>query len=323
MRQHMIKPSLGCAVFLAALAASLVVGAWAQGYPSRPIQFVTAEAGGGNDLVTRIIAQGIAGPLGQPVVVINRTGIIAVESVPKAAPDGHTLLLFSGSVWLMPFIQNVSYDPLKDLAPITLAASAPNLVAINPTVAASTIKELIALAKSKPGVLNYGSTVTGGSAHLAAELFNTMAGVNIVRINYKGSAAALNDLMSGQVHVAFIPVGLTAPHVKSGRLKALAVTSAQPSALFPGLVTVAAAGLPGYEAVSSYGVFAPAKTPASIIARLNREMVSVLNQPGPKEKLFTAGAEVVASSPDELAVYMRSDMDRMGRVIKRAGIRAN
>jgi tripartite-type tricarboxylate transporter receptor subunit TctC len=306
------------------LGAVMLAGAHiapAQNYPVKTVRIVTLQPGGAPDIVARLVAEGIAPALGQPVIVDNR-GIIAGELVAKASPDGYTLLAYSSPLWLAPFMQSrVSYDPVRDFAPITLTHMAPNLLVVHPLLPAKSVRELIALARARPGELNYGSGATGASSHLSAELFKAMAGVNIVRVPYKGTPPALNDLIAGQVQVMFPNVASAIPHVKSGRLRALAITSAQPSALVPGMPTVAAAGLPGYESVSPVGLFAPAKTPVAIIARLNQEMVRTLNRAEAKERFFNIGLETVGSSPEQFAAAIATDMKRWGKVIRDAGIR--
>jgi tripartite-type tricarboxylate transporter receptor subunit TctC len=293
-----------------------------QNYPTKPIRIVTGEPGGGSDFAARVVAQGMTPNLGQQVVVDSRASAVLVETVAKAAPDGYTLLFYGSSVWLAPLLRgSVNYDPIKDFAPVTIAIRAPNVLAVHPAVAANSVQELIALAKAKPGSLNYASVGSGSTAHLAGELFKSMAGVNIVHIPYKGGAPATNDLIGGQVQLMFGTANTIAPHLKSGRLRALAVTSPQPSELFPGLPTVAAAGLPGYESGTMQGLFAPAGTPAAVVNRLNQEAVIVLKRPEAKEKLFNGGVEVVASTPAEFAATIKSEMDRMGKVIKAAGIK--
>lgn len=258
---------------LAAMASGVAVG---QTYPNKPIRFVTSEPGGGTDFAARLIARDVAGGLGQNVIVENRASNLIGELVARAAPDGYTLAVAANVFWIGPVLQKALYDPVRDFAPITLISSAPGFLVLHPAVAASSVKELIALAKAKPGVLNYASGPSGAIPHLAAELFKSMAGVNIVRIPYKGSGPALNDLVGGQVQLMFAGAGGVVPHIKAGRLKALGVTSAQPSALYPELPTVSASGLPGYESVTSYGLFAPAKTPTAIIVRVNQEIARVL-----------------------------------------------
>jgi tripartite-type tricarboxylate transporter receptor subunit TctC len=305
-------------------AAAMVIAAGAacgEDYPSKPIRMLTSEPGGGSDFVARLIAQGLSGIIGQRVVVDNR-GIVAAEISARAQPDGYTLLLYGSPLWLSPFMRdNLPFDPVKDFAPITLAVSTPNIVAVHPSVPAKSIEELIAFARARPGELNYSSSSTGSTQHLGAELFKAMAGVNIVRVSYKGSGPALNAIIAGQVQLMFPSAGSVMQHVKSGRLRALAVTTAQPSVLVPGLPTVSASGLPGYESVSPFGIFAPAKCPAVLIARLNHELVRVLSSAETREKFFNAGVETVGSSPAQLAATMNSEMAKWGKLIRDAGIR--
>ena len=291
-----------------------------QNYPNKVIRIATAQAGSGNDLVSRLIAHGLTGSLGQQVIVENR-GRMAIEIAVKAPPDGYTLLLYTSVVWLEPFLRsNVPWDPVSDFSPITLPAESPSILVVHPSLPVKSVKDLIALAKARPGELNYGSTSTGAAPHLAAELFKAMAGVDIVRISYKGGASGSTALIAGEVQLTFSSTGTVMLHGKSGRLRALAVTTAQPSALVPGLPTVAAAGLPGFEAGTIYGMFAPVKTPATIINRLNEEVVRVLNRADVKERLFNAGVQVVGSSPEKFTATMKSEMAKWGKVIKDANI---
>jgi len=295
-----------------------------QTYPTKPIRIVTAPAGAGNDFVARVIAQGLSGSLGQQLVVDNRPAGIVGELVAKAPADGYTLLAIGSVLWLTPLLQDhVPYDPVKDFSPISVTARSVNILVVHPSVAANSVTELIALARSKPGQLNYATGGTGASNHLAAELFKSMAGVDLVRIPYKGSGPAVNDLVSGQVHMMFPTTAAGLPHVRSGRLKALGVTSLQPSALAPGLPAVAESGLPGYESVVMYAIFAPARTPAPIVKRLHAELAQYLKSAGATERFFNAGIEVVGSSPGELATAMQSEMTRMGKLIKDARLRVN
>ena len=313
------------AAMLVVASGSMIDGGHAQNFPLKPIRIVTAEAGGGNDFAVRLIAPGATAALGQQIIVDNRgPGIIPSETVVKAPPDGYTLLLHGSSIWLSSFLQdNVPYDPLRDLAPITIVTRAPNVLSVHPSLPVKSVKELIALAKAKPGALNYGSSGAASSPRLAAELFKSMAGVDIVRINYRGSGPTLIALVSGEIQMAFTTPGGAMPHVKAGRLRALAVASAQPSALFPGLSTIAATGLPGYEYSAAYAIFAPAKTPEAVTRRLNQEFVRVLNNPEVKEKFLGGGVEPVGSTPDELTAKMRYDMTKLGKMIKDLGLRGD
>ncbi len=306
------------ALGLLALAAG---EAAAQDFPIKPIRILTADAGGGNDLAARLIAQGIAGSLGQNVIVENRPANIAGEFVAKAPHDGYILLLTSSSFIVAPLMQKVPYDPVSDFLAISLATTSPNVLVVHPSVPAKSVKDLVALAKARPGELNYGSGPNGTSSHLAAELFKAMAGINIVRISYKGGGPAVNALIAGEVQVMLGTTGTTLPHVRTGRLRALAVTSAEMSPLAPGLPTVTAAGVPGYQSVSFNGLFAPARTPAVVINRINQELVRFLKTPEARERLLNAGMDPVASSPEQFAAMIKSEMATMGKVIRDAGIR--
>ena len=308
---------LGIMVFDAGVAIG-------QNFPSRPLRMLTGGAGGGNDVVARLIAQGLTASWGQQVIVDNRpSGVIPGEIVSKAQPDGYTMVVSGASFWISPLFQDAPYDPVRDFSPITLPVNTPNILAVNHALPVKSVKDLIALAKTKPGELNYGAPGTGSSPHLGGELFKALAGVNIVRINYKSAGAAITDLIAGQVQMTFGNALSVSPHVKSGRIKGLAVTSALPSPLFPDLPTVAATGLPGYELISPFGIFAPARTPKTIINTINAEIVRILSRPDSKEKLFNLGMEVVGSSPEQLEAMVKSETAKWRKVIKDAGIRAD
>ncbi len=293
-------------------------------YPARPIRIVTAPAGGANDFLARMLAPGLTAGMGQQIVVDNRpAGVIPGQIVSSASPDGYTLLCTTGLLWLLPFMQTVPFDPLKDFLPVTLAMSFPNLLVVHPTVAANSVKELIALARAKPGELNFSSGAGGSNSHLTMELFKSLADINIQRIPYKGEGPAVIGLLGGQVQMMFASASAVAAHAKSGKLRILGISSAQPSTVVPGVPTVAASGLPGFESVTVIGIFAPAKTPAAIVQRLNQEMVQILHKPEVKERFLNAGAEAVGSTPAEFTAMMKADMAKMGRVIKAAGIRTD
>jgi tripartite-type tricarboxylate transporter receptor subunit TctC len=318
-----LGPSHGASVLLVALVFLMASTVLAQSYPSRPVRFVTSAVGGGNDFAARLIANGLTASLGQQVIVDNRGGAhIPVLMVSKATPDGHTILVQNNTVWVAPLLEKVAYDHFTELVPITLSARAPNVLVVHPSLPVNSVKDLIAAAKAAPGDINYASGVVGSSNYIAAELFKAMTGVNLVRIGYKGSGPALIDVMAGQVKVMFATTTSSWGHVKSGRLKALAITSREPSALAPGLPTIAASGVPGYAAESIYGVWAPAKTPAAILKLLNQEIVKVLTTPQTRDRFFSAGAEVVASTPQVFAQEIKAETARLDKVFKSAGIRA-
>ena len=292
-----------------------------QAYPNKPIRILAGSVGSNADTTARLAAQGISGPLGQPVIVENRPGNILPELVAKAPPDGYLIFITGGSVWIRPFLQNTNYA-VSDLAPITVATTSPDILVVHPSLPVKSVKELIALAKARPGELNYASGPTGSSQHMEGELLKSLAGVDIVRIIYQGTEAQIRALVIGEVQLAFVGAVGVAPYLKSGKLKALAVGSPKPSAMSPGLPTIAAS-LPGFEPVSELAMFAPAKTPAEIISRLNQEIVRVLNQADVKAKLLNLGVEVVGSSPEQAAAKIKDDMARMGKLIKDAGIKGN
>ena len=314
-----------CVAMMSSLGA-VVMGtgaAYGQEYPAKPIRIITSGVGGGNDYVSRAIGPYLSASLGQPVITENRpSGILAAEAASKAAPDGYSLLFASNSLWIGPLIQKMPYDAFRDFTPITLPDKQPNLVVVHPSLPVKTVKELIALAKSRPGELNYASANIGSTNHLAAELFKAMANVNITRIPYKSVGPGLTDLLGGQIQLMFSTAAPAMPHVKSGKLRALAVTSAQPTALAPGMPTVAAT-VPGYESVSSDAIMAPAHTAPAIIQRLNQEIVRVLARQDIKEKFMSVGLETVGSTPEELAAVMKSDLTLFGKIIKDAGVKAD
>lgn len=314
-----------CRLIVCAASALLVLNtcnAFAQAYPTKPIRIVTGGTGGGGDFISRLLASGLAVTLGQQVIVDNRGGVVPGEIVSQAAPDGYTLLCYPGSLWIGPLLQKTPYEPLKDFAPVSMVVRSPSILVVHPSLPVRSVKELVALAKAKPGALNYSAAGTGGATHLSAELFKAMAGVDIVLIPYKGAGAALTDVIGGQVHMTFGSAASVAPHMKSGRLRSLAVTSAQPSPLMPGLPTIAASGVPGYDSVQNIGLFAPVKTGEPIISRLNLEIIRMLRRSEMTEKLFAAGVESVGSSPGELAAVMKQEISRFGKVIRDAGIHA-
>ena len=306
-------------MFAAGLMVLNAGGVSGQNYPTKPVRLVTSLPGGGNDFVARVIAQGITAPLGQPVIVDNRGAQPAMQIVFKAQPDGYNLFVGGADFWTAPLIRKMEWDPVKDFSPISNTTAAYTILVINPSLPAKSVRELIDLAKAKPGALNFNSSSIGSAGHLSGELFKSMAGINMVHIPYNSGGAAITAVISGEVQLAFFAPAAVAPLVKAGKLRALAVTSPKPTALAPGLPTIAET-VPGFEIGSATAVLAPARTPAAIINRLNQEIVRLLNQADVKEKFFNVGVEVVASSPQQLAALMKSDIARLGKVIRDAGL---
>ena len=310
-----------------ACCCTLYQPAPAQNYPVKPVRMiVTFAPGGGADFVGRVVGQKLSELLGHAVVIDNRAGAngaIGNEAVAKSAPDGYTLLLgAAGPLTISPHLYaKLPFDTLRDYAPIALAASSAFAVTLHPSVPANSARDLIALARARPGKLNYGSSGTGGSPHLATVLFASMTGTDLVHVPYKGLAPALTDLMGGQVDLLFADVGLVFPHRKAGKLKALAVTGEKRSSVMPDLPTVAESGLAGYQTGTWYGILAPTGTSPDIISRLNQETIKVLALPEVKERFLTQAIEPAGSTPAQFAAYIRSELDKWARVIKAGGIK--
>ncbi len=298
-----------------------------QTYPNRPMRLIVASSPGGpNDIIGRILAQPCGEILGQQIVVDNRagaTGLIGTELGAKAAPDGYTLLLgFSGPLVMAPHLEkSLPYDTLKDFTPVSLAVNAPYVLLVNPSLPAKSVKELVALAKAQPGKLNYASGGGGGGLHLAAELFNLTAGVKITHVPYKGGAPGMTALMASEVHMMFSGLSAAVPHIKSGKLRALAVGGSKRFPLVPDVPTVAESGFP-FSASGWYGVLAPRNTPQAIVTRLNRTLVRVLSAPAMKERLNDIAIEPVGSTPEEFARLLREEMVTWGKVIRAAGLKS-
>jgi len=306
------------------LFATLFCGsAFGQAYPSKPIKVTTVSQGGALDTVLRLIGQGISGPLGQQVIVDNKpSSIYPEDSIAKGTPDGYSLGYFANAIWLAPFLRaNLPHDPLKDFSPISLTVKGPNVIAITPSLGVNTLSELVALAKSKPGVLNIGVTGVGTSPTNAADLFQALAGTKMTVVRYKGTAQAFLDVVAGRVQVITPTILSVLPLAKVGKIKLLAVTSEQASALMPDLPTVASAGYPDYEAVAIQALLAPPRTPTAIINRLNEEVTKFLLKADTKAKIVNMGFDVMASSPAQLSATMKSEMDKMGPVFRDAGIK--
>lgn len=300
----------------------------AQGFPNKPIRLIVPfSAGGPTDVLARIVAQKLTESLGQQVVIDNHTGSggnIGTDIVAKATPDGYTLLMaIVGHVINASLYSKLPYDPVKDFAPITLTGAATIIMVAHPSLPAKSIKELIALAKSKPGQLNLASPGSGTPHHLAAELFKTMAGIDMVHIPYKGAAPAVTDLLGGQVSVAFVSLPAALPHVKARKLTALGITSDKRSAVAPEVPTFAEAGLPGYGLENWYGALAPAGTPREIVNKLNSTIVKVLQLPDVKERLNGQGFEIRTSTPEQFAAYIKSETVKWAKIVKDSGAKVD
>jgi tripartite-type tricarboxylate transporter receptor subunit TctC len=312
-----------------AAAAALPLAAQAQAYPNKPVTIVVPFAAGGTtDILARVVAQALNKELGQSVVVDNRAGAggnIGAAYAAKAPADGYTL--FMGTVGTHAINQSLykklAFDPIKDFAPLTRVAMVPNLLVANPGKPYKNVKELIAYAKSHPGQVNFGSSGSGSSIHLSGELFNSLAKVDMVHVPYKGSAPAVTDLIAGQIDIMFDNMPSAIQHVRSGRLRPLAVTTAKRSPELPEVPTIAEAGVPGYEATSWFGMFAPASTPAPVVAKLNAALVKVLADPEVKKKLAEQGAEPYGEKPEQFAEFIRKETAKWSKVVKDSGASAD
>lgn len=320
-----------CMRFILSLAvawsAGLSLPAWSQGYPTKPIRIILpVPPGGAIDQIVQQIGPKLTQAWGQQVLMDHRAGatqMIGTQLAAKAAPDGYTLFMcnsapFSGNVALYP---SVPYDPVKDFAAITVAVTYPNVLVVHPSVSANSVRELIALAKARPGQINYASAGSGSSSHISGELFNLMAGVKMTHVPYKGNSLAVTDLVGGQVQAMFSNVGPVLPFIKSGRLKALGVTSAQRFGTAPDLPTIAESGLPGFEIIAWVGFCAPAATPRDIITKLNTEIVRALRSPDVQKALRDAGADTAPMTTEQMDAFIKADMAKWARVVKDANIK--
>ncbi len=318
---------LSCALCAAGLWLGLFApAADAQGYPSRPIRLVVPYPPSGPlDIMARAIGQKLAEALGQPVLVDNKPGAggnIGADLVAKSAADGYTLLMGAVATHAInpTLYPKIPYDPVKDFTPVALVAVVPNVLVVNPALPVTSVKELIELARARPGYLNFASGSTGSTGHLAGELFNALAGVQMVHIPYKGGAPAMADLLAGQVQLMFDNLANALPQVRGGKLRALAVTTAQRSAFAPDLPTLAEAGVAGFDLTTWFGIFLPGNAPRDIVSRLNGEVVRALNAPDMRDRLFKMGAEPPASNtPEQFSVFIRQEFDKYARVIKASG----
>ena len=319
--------ALGSIASAVVLGAGLLVGtsALAQAYPTTPVTIIVPFAAGGTtDILARIIGQALTAELGQSVVVDNRAGAggnIGGQAAAKATPDGHTL--FMGTVGThainASLYKKMPFDPVKDFAPLTRVANVPNLLVANPAQPYKSVKDLIAYAKANPGKVNFGSSGNGSSIHLSGELFKSLAKVDMQHVPYKGSAPAVTDLLGNQIGIMFDNMPSAIQHVRSGSLVPLAVTTAKRSPELPNVPTIAEAGVPGYEATSWFGMFAPAGTPAPVLAKLNAAIVKVLAQPDVKKKINEQGAEVYSETPEQFAAFIQAESVKWGKVVKESG----
>jgi tripartite-type tricarboxylate transporter receptor subunit TctC len=299
-----------------------------QTYPAKTVRMIVGyPPGGGTDIVGRIVAQKLAESLGQQVVVDNRggaTGNIGTEIAARSPPDGYTILMgnVAPNAINVSLFQKLPFDPVADFAPVSLVASTPNILVVHPSLPVKTVKDLVALAKAKPGVLNYPSAGVGSSSHLAGELLAILTGIKIAHIPYKGGGPAMIDTISGQMQMMFATMPAAMPHVKSERVRPVAVTSAKRSQTMPQLPTIAETGVKGYEASTWYGVLVPARTPRAVVDRLHGEIVKILAAQEMRERLGSQGFEPVGNTPEEFAAYIKSEIAKWGRVIRTAGIKA-
>jgi tripartite-type tricarboxylate transporter receptor subunit TctC len=314
---------------LGALFAWFALGASAQSYPDRTIRLVVPfPAAGTTDILAREVAQRLTEVLGQTVVVDNRPGAagnIGSDLVAKSAPDGYTLLMGTvGTHAINPSLYSkMPYDHVKDFVPVVLVAGVPNVLVVNPALPVNSVADLIKLAKDKPGRINFASSGSGTSIHLSGELFKTMAGVDMIHVPYKGSAAALTDLIGGQVQIMFDNLPSALPQIKAGRLRAIAVTSLKRASVLPDIPTINESGLPGFEASSWFGVLAPAGTPAPIVLRINAEVNQWLQSAAAREKLLSQGAEAAGGSPEQFANHIRAETEKWAKVVKASGAKVD
>ncbi len=323
-----MRLSVVCARLIAAVAACATIGSWAQPYPTKPIRIiVTFAAGGTSDILSRAVGAKLAAALGQPVITDNRPGagsVIGTEIVAKASPDGHTIGMLISTHAVNPFVmKSLSYDTINDFTPITLVAIVPGILSANASLPVRSVQEMVQLVRSKPGQFNYGLPGSMTSGHLSMELLKVIAGLDMVAVPYKGGAPAAADLAAGQVQFMINSPPTVLPFVKAGKVRALAVTGAQRSPGLPDLPTIRESGFPDYETYEWYGLFAPAKTPKEIVARLGQEVAKILKDPELRERMLVQGAELVGNSPEEFAHFVRAEMDKWGALARRINLRVD
>jgi tripartite-type tricarboxylate transporter receptor subunit TctC len=310
-----------CSLFVAAAGAQ-------DAYPSRPLKFILPfPPGGGTDILGRLIADRLSAGLGQPVVTENRGGAggnVGAEAAAHSAPDGYTIVLVAPSLAISPSLYSkLNYDPVKDLAPIGLVATVPNVMITHPAVEAKNLQEFIALARSRPGAMNYGSGGAGTSNHLAGELFNMVTGTKLVHVPYKGVNLAMQGVLAGEIQLVFIGIPAALPHIKAGKLRALALVAPQRSPALPEVPTVAEAGLKDFEVTTWYGIMTPSGTPRPIVSRLNAELVKIMHTPDVKERLAGMATDPLTSTPEEFAAYLRQEIAKWGEVVRKANLKAD
>ena len=315
-------------LLLAALAGIAAGGAAAQSFPSKPVRLIVPfPAGGGIDFVARALAPRLSELMGQSFIVDNRvgaSGTIGTEAVAKAAPDGYTLLAtFSSHTQNASLYAKLGYDTVRDFAPVTQIATVANILVVNPALPVKTVKDLVALAKKRPGEILYASIGNGTPSHLSAELFDSMAGIKMTHVPYKGAAPSMISLLSGETQLTFTTVLVALPHVKSGRLRALGVASLRRAAVMPDVPTIDEAGVRGYESNAWYGLLAPAKTPAAIVEQLHRETVRALNLPELRDTLKNQGAEIVAGSGDQFNAVIKDEIEKWRKLVQALGLKAD
>ena len=310
-----------CSIFVSAAGAQ-------EAYPSRPVKFILPfPPGGGTDILGRVIAERLSASLGQPVVTENRGGAggnVGAEAAAHSAPDGYTIVLVAPSLAISPSLYSkLNYDPVKDLTPISLVATVPNVMITNPAVEAKNLQEFIELARSRPGAMNYGSGGAGTSNHLAGELFNIVTGTKLVHVPYKGVNLAMQGVLAGEIQLVFIGIPAALPHIKAGKLRALALVAPQRSPALPEVPTVAEAGLKDFEVTTWYGILAPAGTPRPIVSRLNAELVKIMHTPDVKERLASMATDPLTSTPEEFAAYLKQEIAKWGDVVRKSNLKAD
>jgi len=310
-----------CSLFVAAAGAQ-------DAYPSRPVKFILPfPPGGGTDILGRVIAERLSASLGQPVVTENRGGAggnVGAEAAAHSAPDGYTIVLVAPSLAISPSLYSrLNYDPVKDLAPISLVATVPNVMITNPSVEAKNLQEFIALARSRPGAMNYGSGGAGTSNHLAGELFNIVTGAKLIHVPYKGVNLAMQGVLAGEIQLVFIGIPAALPHIKAGKLRALALVAPRRSPALPEVPTAAEAGLKDFEVTTWYGIMTPSGTPRPIVSRLNAELVKIMHTPDVKERLAGMATDPLTSTPEEFAAYLKQEIAKWGDVVRKANLKAD